>query len=707
MTQMHVHVLRGCTPTPLAHYLKALGILRVVARQADPNVRGLWKDGSFCLTSFLDEESLVGFFLDNYAPTPLLSPWNGGSGFYPGDNKDGFGVLRNSTAKRFASYRTAIANAETCARGLDERPAGDDKALMLRRCIAAWDDESYAWLRAAFTLDGDGEPRFPALLGTGGNDGRLDFTNNYMQRLTEIFDPDTGVANDDSRAMVRLALFREVADGLRDKAIGQFYPGAAGGANGTAGFDAGSLVNAWDFVLMLEGALVMRVASVRRLDSSELTNAAAPFALRSQGAGYASASPADASSRGEQWMPLWRGPSTFAEVSSLFDEGRLHGGHSQARGTLEASRALAKLGVARGVTEFVRYGYFERNGLSNLAVPVGRLQVQHTPDVRVLDELDGFVRTLTFASGKPGAPLSLARGQRRIEQAMLAAAFPTATPATWGELISVLGEVEHSFLATPKSTKSANLRPLPKLSPKWVELVDDGSTEARLAIAISSQSDTSLGPVRVNALPLDPPKFFAFDTTAEGLVRDPSVVWQGRSLVSDLTAIALRRVVDGIRLGAHHFPLQGKRFAALEDVRRFLEGSLDELRVARLARGLLSVNWAEVSYEMPPDFGEPDALHALVRLSHLPQKVRSLVPRLDATPLRLLAAGRLQEAAARMASRLVASSLRPKIRVVAGDPAFAMRLGACVAIPISEHDVGRLLTRLTKPFVSKTRDVNA
>jgi CRISPR-associated protein Csx17 len=707
VTKMHVHILRGCTPTPLAHYLKALGVLRLIARQADSSVRGLWKNGVFCLASSLDEESLVNFFLERYSPTPLLSPWNGGSGFYPGDNKDGFGVLRTSSAERFAPYRMAIAEAQKCAQGLDERPAGDEKALMLRRCVASWDDESYAWLRAAFTVDGVGEPRFPALLGTGGNDGRLDFTNNYMQRLVKLFDPESGAPSADGRAMVRLALFREVADGLRDNAIGQFYPGAAGGANATAGFDAGSLVNAWDFVLMLEGAVVMRVASLRRLDSSDLTNAAAPFALRSQGAGYASASPADASSRGEQWMPLWPGAATFAEVSSLFDEGRLHGGHDPARGTLEATRALAKLGVARGVSEFVRYGYFERNGLSNLAVPVGRLEVRHNPDVRALDELDGFVRSLNFAAGTKGAPLSLGRSQRRIEQAMLAAAFPNATAATWGELVSVLGEVEHGFLATPKSTKASNLRPLPRLSPKWLELIDDGSTEVRLAMAIASQSDAELGPLRVNALPLAPPKFFAFDTTAEGLVRDPSVVWQGHSLVADLTAIALRRVIDGIRGGVGHFPLQGMRFASLLDVRLFLEGRVDDVRISRLVRGLVSVNWAEVAPKLPSELGEPDALHALVRLTHLPRKLRSIVPRLDATPLRLLAAGRLQEATARLTSRLVASSLRPKIRVVAGDPAFAMRLGACVAIPISEPDLDRLLVRLTKPFVSKHQDVTA
>ena len=728
MTKMHVHILRGCTPTPLAHYLKALGVLRVVAQQADPSVRAVWRAGAFWLFTSLNEEELVRFFLERYAPTPMLSPWNGGSGFYFREGKSGevdaitgkkvktgtrdqptsatkaLDGIAASVSPRLSGWRSSLA---TCREVLREGGlvAGPDDKDIKSRLIGTLRGSSgpglLPWLSAA-TCPLEGAASYPSLLGTGGNEGNFEYSANLAEVVLDLFE--TG---DASESQLQTALFRAVTDACGGAVPGQFAPGAMGGANGSSGFGGESCFSKWDYVLMLEGALVLRVASLRRLDSAELGNAAAPFALSSQGAGYASASPADGSSRGEQWMPLWSGPATFAEVSSLFDEGRLHGGHSPARGTLDATRALAKLGVARGVSEFIRYGYFERNGQSNLAIPVGRLEVRHHPEVRALDELDSFVRSVAFAGRKPGAPLSLSRGQRRIEQAMLAAAFPNATAATWTELVSVLGEVEHGFLATPKSTKASNLRPLPRLSPKWLELIDDGSAEVRLAIAIASQSDAELGPLRVNAVPLAPPKFFAFDTTAEGLVRDPSVVWQGRSLVTDLTGIALRRVIDGIRSGVGHFPLQGRRFASLDDVRLFLEGRVDDVRVARLVRGLLSLNWSEVPIELPPDLGEPDALHALVRLTHLPRKLRSIVPRLDATPLRLLAAGRLQEAAARLTNRLVASSLRPKIRVVAGDPAFAMRLGACVAIPIAEPDLDRLLVRLTKPFISKHQDVTA
>jgi len=42
MTTLHLHHLVGCAPAPLARYLKALGILRLVAEQKDPAVRGWW-----------------------------------------------------------------------------------------------------------------------------------------------------------------------------------------------------------------------------------------------------------------------------------------------------------------------------------------------------------------------------------------------------------------------------------------------------------------------------------------------------------------------------------------------------------------------------------------------------------------------------------------------------------------------------------------
>lgn len=103
-------VLHGCSPTPLASYLKALAVLRLVAEQAeDPDATGFWCNDAFVLRTRLREEDLVAFFLDRYQPTPIVAPWNGGSGFFQADNQSGINPLECSQANRFSEYRAAIA----------------------------------------------------------------------------------------------------------------------------------------------------------------------------------------------------------------------------------------------------------------------------------------------------------------------------------------------------------------------------------------------------------------------------------------------------------------------------------------------------------------------------------------------------------------------------------------------------------------------
>ena len=81
--------LSGCNPIPLASYLKALGVLRLISSAenhvsgiaADPMARGLWENECFYLETDLDESTVLDFFLHDYAPSPIIAPWNGGSGF--------------------------------------------------------------------------------------------------------------------------------------------------------------------------------------------------------------------------------------------------------------------------------------------------------------------------------------------------------------------------------------------------------------------------------------------------------------------------------------------------------------------------------------------------------------------------------------------------------------------------------------------------
>ena len=85
--------LHGCTPTPLASYLKALGVLRLISspanhvstKAADPHARGWWENECFHLRTTLSRDALLHFFLNDYAPSPIIAPWNGRAGFLEGD----------------------------------------------------------------------------------------------------------------------------------------------------------------------------------------------------------------------------------------------------------------------------------------------------------------------------------------------------------------------------------------------------------------------------------------------------------------------------------------------------------------------------------------------------------------------------------------------------------------------------------------------
>ena len=350
-------MLGGCAPTPLASYLKALGILRLISSNenhvdgvaADPKARGWWEEEHFHLKSRLHRDALCHFFLEEYAPSPIIAPWNGGSGFYRKDNQDGFGPLSSKKiAKRFALIAKAINIASVLLerQGLTERPQESDKVEFVAALRAEISDEALDWIDAALALSGDGLT-YPQLLGTGGNDGRLDFTNNFMRRLVSrkkplgLFEVESGKPSAEALPLLLNALFDTTADGLYSAAVGQFSPGSAGGPNSSAGFDGAAKVNPWDFILMLEGAIAFAGAATRRHQGTTESGASFPFTVQTVGAGWGGIEATDENdARAEFWAPLWNRAARFREVDALLVEGRaVLNGHT-ARNGLEFARAV-------------------------------------------------------------------------------------------------------------------------------------------------------------------------------------------------------------------------------------------------------------------------------------------------------------------------------------------------------------------------------
>ncbi len=751
MTQVHVHELAGCTPTPLGHYLKALGVLRIVAEQADPDARGWWRDERFWLATNLDPEALLTFFLERYSPSPLVAPWNLGSGLYYDDDA-GLAPIESAKAPRLAELATAIAGARALAKpfasAIAATKAAEDlakkkdlsteqkketkaqvdacqseQARLKERLITdarrTWRGRTLQWFDAALTITGNGEAEFPALLGTGGNDGRLDFTNNYYQHIQRLFDVNTGAPTIGAPRALRNSLLAEPVTGLTWAAIGQFLPGRAGGANMTAGYDGDALINPWDFVLLLEGALLVVPGIVRRDDASGLPQAAAPFAVRSRAAGYASVAAADESARGEQWFPLWTNPATDAEIVALFREGRARLGRGIASQPVDFARSLARLGVSRGIEAFERFGYIERNGQANLATPLGRWRVRGAPHQELLDDIDRWLASLRRAARDDNAPAELRSASRACDETVLDVCRAGAVAERWQRLITALGEAERVLVAGPRRTAASHLRPIPPLSPGWVDAADDGSAEIRLALALASQHalvDPSAEiPVRVHWSPVTA-NGRGFDVRNDALVLGPDQVCSGLDLAKDCVSMVTRRVMMAgrrardARYPEGSLPLRAPRSccASLADVMLFLDGATNDRQILGLARALMALDWASSRRE--PQFDQErssriDADYALIRLAHAPDGVlrgtERVVVALDPETSRRLVAGDLAGAGAVAIRRLRASGLRPVVHVLAGDATRARRIAASLAFPIAATDLARCADRVTKPFEAR------
>ncbi|NEO27290.1 MAG: type I-U CRISPR-associated protein Csx17 [Kamptonema sp. SIO4C4] len=316
--------LFGCTPEPIAAYLKAVGVLRVLNNQRDSTIAGCWREDVFCLETELTSESLTEFFLHDYQPTPLVAPWNGSTGFYPKDKaqKQLLNSFCESTAQRFNAYKNTIttAQAQVNALGLAKQPTGEAKQKLLMRLRNTLPEAALPWLEACALVTGE-EAQFPPLLGTGGNDGNFEFSRTFMQQLGVVLDIPTGKPTPDSEGLLKAALFDAILPNLNYTGkIGQFDPIAAGGANAAPGFDGESRVNPWDFIFLLEGAMLFMAGATRRYEQDTSGALSYPFTVRPSNVGYASAAIGD-KSRAEIWLPLWEKVTPGEGLQAVFRGG--------------------------------------------------------------------------------------------------------------------------------------------------------------------------------------------------------------------------------------------------------------------------------------------------------------------------------------------------------------------------------------------------
>lgn len=730
MTTINTIVLEGCAPEPLIHYLKALGVLRLVAEQLDDRVRGAWRGHAFVLSTTASEEDLARFFLENYCPSPVVAPWNGGSGFYPQDKNQRamMNALCDAPAARFDDYRAAVAAAREVVGTRTEQPKDEEKAELLRHARRVFPDEALKWLDAAFVL-GDDKTDYPPLLGSGGNDGRLDFTINFIARLLSVLPEaierdsqeqlrDVSEAKaakikervtkqaqarlQESKTQLRAALFGDTPATLEKAAVGQFYPAGAGGANATQGVSGESYVNPWDFILAIEGTLMLASATVRQLAAGARSRASFPFTARNSTIGYGTATENE-KMRAEMWLPLWSRPTSYAEIAQVFGEGRVQfsGSHRQsARTGFDFARAVAELGVDRGIDAFQRYAFIERNGQANLALPLGRFEVPKSerPRAALVHEIDYWLERLRRATGDAKrTPPRFTRARKRIEEAIFNLCA-NGQAEHLRETLIALGAAEAAVATSPRFRDEHNLPPLAGLTEAWAEACDDETSEFSIALALASiTGDGERDAMRSSLEPVTIER-----TKVAWTNRDGSAVWGTNTLEENLASVINRRSIDARVNTLTHPAVAGRRQASLTAVTAFLSRAADDAHIEELLRGLALIDWKRAgrverkrtAITVPATLPRAYALLKLLFLrdGELRRRgsIEPVIIKHEPRIIPLLRANRVDEAIEIAARRLRATGLVPLDHRFHFNRQDGTRLAAALLIPIESRAASAL-----------------
>ncbi len=661
---MRALTLPGCTTKPLGSYLKSLGVLRLVSEQADSEARAFWDGDTLQLLTRLRGDDIATFFLHAYSPTPILAPWNAGSGFYEKDRRVGIDAIASSTDPRFEGYRTAIALLRELPEvrgGKAEKHEEDERrTAILRHCRNCLSDRAVEWLDAAVGIESDGSRAFAPILGTGGNEGRLDYTNNFMERLAALLiAPDRKT---DVRGLLDNALFGNPTGALQAGAAGQYDPGRAGGANQGEGIECEARTNPWNLILSLEGAVVWASGLYRRHGVAYRSFLCSPFTVAASRIGYGSAS-RDDDARAEIWAPVWSKRALYSEIRVLFREGRATVDGRPATNGLRFAEAATSLGVDRGIHSFIRYSLLKRRGDSYVALPAGEFPAGYRSESDLIREFESLMARLDREKLAPSCDSLRRRIDSAIYEVLLRGGHARDLMAALGRLLRRLAVCGRSVGLFGEVRLKAV---------RWLKACEyEGVAEVRIAAALASIWDRDVGSIRKNLSP-----------------GSPAFAWTGRALPERLASVLMRRLQAGMATECKYNPLGGTCLLHPGDVTLFIEASVDDALIEDLLFAFTCLDWAGFQ---TPRVRTAEVLPVYAALKHLflpgavavdgePKALRS-----DSRVVTLLASGRsagVKDAAEVALYRLRAAGLKP-IRVpYYGSAEQGRRMAAALLIPV-------------------------
>lgn len=398
----------------------------------------------------------------------------------------------------------------------------------------------------------------------------------------------------------------------------------------------------------------------------------------------------------------------MAEFKRLLSEGRAQIGSKPVSEPLDLARSVMRLGTARGITEFQRYGYIERNGQANLAVPLGQFRVpeRSLPLIACLDDLDGWLPRVRREAKTTHAPARLRLTERRLSDALFAVAQDPEQPARWQAVLLALAAMEYVMV----SGSGFKAGPVPHLRSEWVTAANDVSREFRLALAFALQARAfnrgthqPIGSVRQHWLPMEKGQFAKTGTGSQPRLRIGSeVVMHGRRGIDDAIAVVERRLIEAAQRGERRLPLVAAQRATAHpaDLAALLAGEVDVDRTLALARALMALDsraWTE--YPLPPtlaaDKRQPDDAWLAVRLALLPWPLKDgRHIGTDPAIFRRLVSGDAATAVEFALRRLRAAGISATVRAAIAPSETARLWAAALAFPICRNTAQRFVRRL-------------
>jgi CRISPR-associated protein Csx17 len=552
---------------------------------------------------------------------------------------------------------------------------GQDKGRAVQEFRNRCPDALLPWIDATVVL-ADDDTFFPPLLGTGGNDGRLDFSTNFHERLLELLLDPAPKAAARSLACARDLLTGTQTERLAQGAVGQFDPAGTGGQGSSPFGAADSLVNPWAYVLLVEGALLFAAGPARRHQHAA-GRAAMPFTVSFSPDGSAGgAAGEEKTSRGEVWAPVWTTDWTLAEVRQLFGEARASWQGRPAQRAVDFYAATRTLGVARGVEQFVRYSLQQRNGLAFVAVPVDRVQVRERASVRLVAHLEDWVSQARRA----GTSAAVGAALRRFDSAHLAFVREPG-PRRLALLLAALTGLEQAVGRSGRTREQVTVR-RPPPAPDFLNELESGQCLPELRVAAGIASCATLAgagrarSMRQILLPVDPP-----DAADRASRAHRNGRWRESPVVAGLGLRPLRHVLaDVLAWRCRTAPGESgqESFRGVPtfrygigvpaaDLHAFATGLLDDAELDLLLRACLALDWRGVR----PDWSATAPVIPVPTLGLLQPLAQGLSPRqADGDALRLALNPD-------WANRLIAG----QVRAVHGEAAVRLRQAGWQAVP--------------------------